>query len=608
MEDEPHVATIPPPSTGAFGSTSNTESTESEALSLREFLGVAWRRRWVILLVTAAFTLVAYVYAARQPDMYQASSALIYESQIDVSNPLSQYTYTDPYERDLEMRAINSILASPDMISRAEVILDRTYGGDYASNAITELASEGSERDGGGDSAPDVPSYSVESSLPESANQSSVGSNVASITGMSTDAGLSSAAANAYSRAFVEWRQERQKSQIAKAVTVVEDQMDRYRGAAKTSADYLILQERLRDLQILSGTATGNFRVLVPAQTPEEPFEPHPVRSGFIGLGLGLFLGIGVAFLMEQFDTRLHRQEEVARILRQPILGRIPRVPKRLLEEGALVTLRHPEGGAAEAFRMIRTNLEFMSVDAEIGSLLVTSCVQGEGKSVSVANLAVSLAYAGKKVVVVDGDLRRPRLHTYFGIDNKTGVSTVVTGQTQLSQGLRPIELAPHEGRTNEDFAEWAKSADARSRLYVLPSGPLPPNPGEIVNSRRFGQMITALKDEADLVIVDSPAMLAVGDTAALAAKVDGLVFLVDMHVVKRPLLLQAAEQLAKLPVKHLGVIVRAEGVGSGRYGYYGSPYGYYEQSGNGRRGGRRLGPVPSADVVDSSAPADAPR
>jgi hypothetical protein len=164
----------------------------------------------------------------------------------------------------------------------------------------------------------------------------------------------------------------------------------------------------------------------------------------------------------------------------------------------------------------------------------------------------------------------------------------VATGKTTLAASLESVELAPQNGHVHDDFAEWAKGADARSRLFVLPSGPLPPNPGEIVNSRRFGQIIQALEKEADLVIVDSPAMLAVGDTAALAAKVDGLVFLVDMHVLKRPLLQQAVEQLYKLPVKLLGVIVRTDGTGSGgRYGY-GSPYGYYEY--DGRDGGRGSG------------------
>jgi Mrp family chromosome partitioning ATPase len=579
----------------------NGDAGEAEGLTLRDYLAVVWRRKWLILLVTLVATGAAYVFADRQADMYQAAADLIYESQIDVSNPLSTYTYTDPYERDLEMRAIANVLASPDMIRRAEAILDETYVGGYQSNqadggvrgttADGEPVAQPSASASDDDVAYDLPGYAVSSTVPEDTSSNSVGSNVVSIIGDSTDPRLAAAAANAYAEAYVSWRAERQQEQIDKAITVVKDQMARYRDAAQTSSDYIILQERLRDLQILRETATGNFRVLVPAQEPGAPYEPQPLRSAILGLGVGLFAGIGLAFLLEQFDTRLRRQDEVARILRQPIIGRIPRISKRLLGESAMVTLRHPEGHAAEAFRMIRTNLEFMSIDNDIRSLIVTSCIQGEGKSVSVANLAVSMALAGKKIVVVDGDLRRPRLHTYFGVENKIGVSTVATGKTPLAQALEPVELAPQNGHVEGDFAEWAKGADARSRLFVLPSGPLPPNPGEIVNSRRFGQIIQALEKEADLVIVDSPAMLAVGDTAALAAKVDGLVFLVDMHVLKRPVLQQAVEQLYKLPVSLMGVILRADGTGRpGRYGYYGAPYGYYEYGRDGSGGGRRRG------------------
>lgn len=592
------MATPHPPGSGLNG-----DPLEAEGLTLRDYLAVVWRRKWLILLVAVVATGAAYLFAARQADMFQASADLIYESQIDVSNPLSNYTYTDPYERDLEMRAIANVLASPDMIGRAEAILDKTYVGAYVSNQAdggvrgTTAAgkpisqeSASAAADGG---AYDLPGYTVGSSVPEDSGSNAVGSNVVTISGDSTDPRLAAAAANAYAAAYVAWRKERQKGQIEKAMTVVHDQMLRYREAARTSSDYIILQERLRDLQILAETATGNFRVLVPAQEPGAPYEPQPLRSAILGLGVGLFAGIGLAFLLEQFDTRLRRQDEVARILRQPIIGRIPRISKRLLGESAMVTLRHPEGHAAEAFRMIRTNLEFMSVDNDIKSVLVTSCIQGEGKSVSVANLAVSLALAGKKIVVVDGDLRRPRLHQYFGVENKIGVSTVATGKTPLAGALKSVELAPQNGQVEGDFAEWAKGADARSRLFVLPSGPLPPNPGEIVNSRRFGQVITALEKEADLVIVDSPAMLAVGDTAALAGKVDGLVFLVDMHVLKRPVLQQAVDQLSKLPCALMGVILRADGGGSGRYGYYGPPYGYYEYGrdgggGGGAGGGRR--------------------
>ena len=188
----------------------NGDPQEAEGLTLRDYLAVVWRRMWIIVLVTVVATAAAYFFAARQPDMYMATTDLIFESQIDVANPLSQYGYTDPYERDLEMRAITNIMASPDMIARAEAILDEEYDGEYASNAVDEGAA-GAEGDGSSasaaatpdDSSSDVPGYSVSSAVPETGSNNAVGSNVVSITGTSTDPALAAAAANAYADAFV---------------------------------------------------------------------------------------------------------------------------------------------------------------------------------------------------------------------------------------------------------------------------------------------------------------------------------------------------------------------------------------------------------------------
>ncbi len=272
----------------------------------------------------------------------------------------------------------------------------------------------------------------------------------------------------------------------------------------------------------------------------------------------------------------------MAQVLRQPVLGRIPRISKRLLGEHTVATLSDPDGHAAEAFRLVRTNLDFMSVDAHVHSLLVTSGIQGEGKSVTVANLAVAMALAGKKVIVVDGDLRRPRQHQYFGLDNEHGVSTVTTGKGPLDSALQKVVVTSSgNGANGVDFEGWAAGSEGVTSLYVLTSGPLPPNPGEIVASRRFAGMIETLVSTADIVLVDSPALLAVGDTAALASTVDGLVFLVDMHVATRPMLERAAEQLGKLPCAALGIIVRTDG--EHRQGRYYSSYssGYsYSRSG----------------------------
>ena len=341
------------------------------------------------------------------------------------------------------------------------------------------------------------------------------------------------------------------------------------------------MQQRLQDLQLLAATATGNFRVLVPATVPETPVSPKPLRSAILGFGVGLFAAIGLAFLLEQFDTRLRDADDAARILRLPIIGRIPRISKRLLDNSALVTFTEPDGTSAEAFRMLRANLSYVNVDGDVRSVLLTSCLQGEGKSITIANLAVTLAMGGKKVIVMDADLRRPRMHKYFGLPNENGVSTVISGETELTTAMQPVPTAPvPPGKRPVSFKTWAAGAGERSRLYVLTSGPAVPNPGEIVLSRRFAQIIATLTPKADILLIDSPAMLVVGDTPVLADKVDGLLFLVEPDVVGTHHLARAREQLDKLPCALLGVIIaRRKDSGS-----YHAPRYYYREDDDGRR------------------------
>ena len=259
--------------------------------------------------------------------------------------------------------------------------------------------------------------------------------------------------------------------------------------------------------------------------------------------------------------------------MRQPILGRIPRIAKKALEHGVLLTITEPTSAAAEAFRMLRSNLDLAQVDGDLSSVLVTSSVQGEGKSVTACNLAVSLALAGKRIVVVDGDLRRPRVHTYFGLSNDVGVSTVAAGRTKLTSALQSVSLRPCSGNGPAAAAAASLADDGSQvvpRLIVLPSGPLPPNPGEVVASKRFAAIINQLEEETDLVIVDSPALLAVGDTAALAAKVDGMVYLVDMKLMRRPMLEEAARRLGQVPCRKLGLVVIRHSQSSAHYrGHY---------------------------------------
>jgi Mrp family chromosome partitioning ATPase/capsular polysaccharide biosynthesis protein len=546
-----------PPASG-FGPGPQGGDQEHEGLPLRDYLNVLWRRKWVILVVVVVATASAYFFANRQQRVYQAQGTMFYKQQIDLSNPLNG-SVTSQDQLDREMATIGDLMAGPEIQQAANAVM-RGKGVDTSA------------------------SYSVTAEQQSSSSAgTSVGSNVVVVTGDSSDPRLAAAAANAFIDAYIAWDADQWRTQIDKALPALQDQLDKYQGdAARLSSDYVLLKQRIQDLQILRATTTGNYRALVPASVPSVPYAPNPMRSAILGFGIGLFAGIGLAFLLEQFDTRVRRAEDVARILRRPILGRVPRIGRHDMHEGPLLTLRHPEGHVAEAFRLVRTNLEFMGVDSDMRSIIITSSMKGEGKSVTVANLAVSMAAAGKKVIVVDADLRRPRQHKLFQLENEKGLSTVIAGKTKLNDALVPVEVSSSPAGSTLDFAAWAGGSDARSRLYVLPSGPTPPNPGELCASRRCAQVLDTLAGEADLVIIDTPAMLAVGDTPALAAHADGLLFLVDLQQVRRPMLYTAADQLFRLPTQLLGTILRAP---MGQHaGYYYSPAYYYGYAADGAR------------------------
>ena len=555
---------------------------EPEGLTLRDYISVLWRRKWVILLVVAVATVSAWVFSAQQTPMYQATATMFYKQQIDLANPLGG-AWTSREQIAGEMATINDIMAGPEIQRSAEAILQGVDVDTSAGYTVT-----------------------AEQQAAASAGSNSVGSNVVAVTGDSADAGLAAAAANAYVAAFIEWDARQWRTQIDKALPALQEQLAKYQGeASKLTADYVMLKQRIQDLQILRATTTGSYRALMPASVPPAPYAPNPFRSAILGFGVGLFAGIGLAFLLEQFDTRVRRVDDVTRALRVPVLGRIPRISRREVAEHALVTLTHPDGHEAEAFRLIRTNLEFLAVDSDVRTIVLTSPSKGDGKSLTVANLGVSLAAAGKKVIIVDADMRRPRQHKIFKLENEQGLSTVLTGKDALAQSLVAVAVTPAQTASGEPFDEWARATDAMQRLYVLPSGPIPPNPGELAASRRLSMVLEELSGEADIVLVDSPAMLAVGDTAALAARCDGVLFLVNMDTVRKPQLSAAADQVHRLPTRLLGIVLRTH---TRRSGYYYAPYYYYnytytedgQRSGKERR--RRSGGRRSSDGTPATA------
>ena len=522
---------------------------EAEHTALRDYTGVLWRRKWVIVLVIVVVTAAAFGFSKLHAKVYQGRADLIYQAQLDLADPLTGQTYTDPTQMSVELDAVDAVIKGP---------------------GITRTANSALQQKG-------LPTtgFKVGAQVARDSSTASTGtSNIVSILATDGNPKVAAAVAQTYADTFVQWRVDQARAQTAAAIAAVKQQMHEYTGAAQKSSDYLLLQQRLRDLQILKATATGNFSVLVPARVPQAPIAPKPLRSAILGFVLGLVAGICLAFVREQFDTSVRHADEIAEVLHQPILARVPCLSREQMKSPDLVTLVDSADHVSEAFRRLRTNLGFMNVDGNAKTLMLTSSLQGEGKSVTVANMAVTLARAGKKVVVVDADMRRPRQHALFGLQNKVGASSVAVGDADLVEALQPVQVVSQNGDGSKpDFGAWA-AAEAVTMLWVLTSGLIPPNPGEIVASQRFASVLSTLRDKADVVLVDSPAMLAVGDAAALAAEVDGLIFLVDMAQARRPILQAAAEQLSQVPCAMMGLIVRLP-VGGGDKRYYYSHYGY---------------------------------
>jgi capsular exopolysaccharide synthesis family protein len=214
-----------------------------------------------------------------------------------------------------------------------------------------------------------------------------------------------------------------------------------------------------------------------------------------------------------------------------------------------LITISEPRSPISEAYRTLRTNLDFASLDRALKTLVVTSAGVGEGKSTTLANLAVVSAQAGRKVVLVDADLRRPTLHQIFGLGNETGLTTVMVDDTILADP--PLQQTGVEG------------------LSVLTSGPLPPNPAELMGSRRMEEVVAALAERADQVFFDTPPVVAVTDAAVLSTKVDGVLLVISAGKTRREYARTAVQRLEQIKARLVGTVLTNVQMGAGFKGYY---------------------------------------
>ena len=360
-------------------------------------------------------------------------------------------------------------------------------------------------------------------------------------------------------------------------------------GQNKTNL-YGSLLGRQQTLQTLSTLQTSNASVVQQAGQVTQT-QPQTTRNVVLGVVFGLGIGLLLAFLAEALDTRVRTGEEIAERLGAPLLGRIPTPPKRVRSGDKLVALEEPKGAQAEAFRILRTNLDFVVLHRDPRAIMITSAVEAEGKTTTLANLAVTLARVGKRVVLVELDLRRPYLARLFGLDGP-GVSQVALGQASLEDALASISISaagitsaadngaadPNGGGAGYRGGNGdGEGIPLRGSLEVLPCGLLPPDPGEFVSTHAVGEILRQLRDRADIVLIDAPPMLHVGDARAISQQAEGILVVTRIKTIRRHMLGELRRELAAVPTPVLGFIITgADHDDAYTYGY---GYGYGESS-----------------------------
>jgi succinoglycan biosynthesis transport protein ExoP len=319
------------------------------------------------------------------------------------------------------------------------------------------------------------------------------------------------------------------------------------------------------EITATSGTESASevsVSVLKEATVPSAPIAPNTPLNLMLGLLVGLAVGLGIAILREVLDTRVRGERDVSGITSAPIIGGISFDASAV--DKPLIVQDDPHSVRAEAFRTLRTNLQFLEVESGARSFVITSSIPSEGKTTTSANLAIALADSGAHVVIIDADLRRPKLASYMGLEGAVGLTDVLISRAELADALQP----------------WG-----RNNLVVLPAGTVPPNPSELLGSRAMASLIRTLESDFDVVLIDLPPLLPVTDAALVSKLTRGAIVVVAAGRTHKGELAGAIATLENVGANIAGVIITMlptkgpDAYGYGRYGYGGYGYGRAEST-----------------------------
>ena len=356
---------------------------------------------------------------------------------------------------------------------------------------------------------------------------------------------------------------EQQKAKVIE----MKDQSIQY-NILKREADtnrelYKGLLQRMKEAGVSAGLTVSNIQVVDQAEVPASPYKPNRSLNLLLAAVIGLFLGVGLAFFFEYLDNTVKTPEDVEQMIRLPSFGMVPEISyekRRRLEKETthpveLVTHRHPKSILSEAYRNIRTSILLSFSEKPPKKIAITSPNPVEGKTTTVINTAIALSQTGAQVVIIDTDMRRPRIHHIFNGEDGAGLSNFLSGNAALASIVKKTEVP---------------------NLYYIPAGPIPPNPSELLGSNLFKSMMESLGKKFDHILLDSPPVLGFADSIILSTTVDGVVLVVLGGKTPKETLQRAKEVLYQVNAKILGVVINRVDVQRGNYGYYYYRYHYY--------------------------------
>lgn len=409
--------------------------------------------------------------------------------------------------------------------------------------------------------------------------------NVIEVRVESSDPRKAARVANAYANAYIEHGRKRAVEKLLAASQEIQlkvnevqaqiDALDRQVSAAPVAEREAVrvsiedqkralieqqgaYKERVGQVQIDAALISSQAELVSAATPPQSPVKPQLVRNAVLALFLGLVLGVGLAFVVDRLDDSVKTNEDFERASKGvPVVGMIPVLDHwKAMGEPKVISMEQPRSPAAEAYRTACTTLQFAAMDEPIRSMAITSPGVEEGKSTTVANLAVTLANRGHHVVIACCDLRRPRIHEFFGLDNSVGMTSVLSGDTPLSSALQQVP--------------------GQDRISLLASGPLPSNPAELLSGTRNDEVLLVLRDHADVLLVDTPPILPVSDGLIVAGKVDAVLLASYAGATSKKEITRSVELLRRVKAPLIGAVLN---------GVTGESSSYYYDSRNGSRG-----------------------